>query len=436
MSGKIQFIITVSLFSLFGSFSSCKKGDAGTEALPEKVTPFPTAIGEPVGEPQIQVIGAAGGTITSPDGRVSLAIPAGALNANTTIKIQSIENTTPQGIGLSYDFLPNGQQFAKPVTVTLHYNEEEMGGTAPELLGLGFQNNQNVWQGIGKMQVNKAARTVAATINHFSRWSFYATFKMLPGLKTVLVNQTVPLQVVKLPYSEDPDPNNMDELLHTLGEPQVVAVDRVSNWQVNGQPSQDGNVNGWLTGAAANEKVYHAPGNIPAGNPVAVSADLNTGKGVIKLISNITVQKESLFEFTCDGQRYGDLYGTVTASASAGTFMLFMMATDVTGDNVPSLVLAMDQGFKGKGVYAFGEHNLAACTVTTYPYEWKTEYYEEGSVMPRFGNGTVSITAWGNIGELVTGTVSGTLHFQKTVGNITEHKTAPLNAKFSYIRTE
>lgn len=436
MSAKIQFIITVSMFSLLGSFSSCKKGDAGTETMPEKVTPFPTPVGEPIGEPQIQVIGTNGGTIISPDGRVSLTIPAGALNSSTTIKIQPIENTTPQGIGLSYDFLPNGQQFAKPVTVTLHYSEEELGGTLPELLELGFQNNRNVWQGTGKMQVNKASRTVFASISHFSRWSFYATFKMLPGLKTVLVNQTVPLQVVKLPYSEDPDPNNMDELLHTLGEPQVVAADKVGNWQVNGQASQDGSGNGWLTGTAANEKVYHAPGNIPAANPVAVSADLNTGRGVIKLISNIMVLKEAAFEFTCDGQRYGNLYGTVTASPSAGTFMLFMMATDVTGDQFPSLVVAMDQGFKGKGVYAFGEHNLAACTVTTYPYEWKTEYYEEGSVMPRFGNGTVTISSWGNKGELVTGTVSGTLHFQKTVGNITEHKTAPLIAKFSYIRTE
>jgi len=56
--------------------------------------------------------------------------------------------------------------------------------------------------------------------------------------------------------------------------------------------------------------------------------------------------------------------------------------------------------------------------------------------MPKFGNGTVTIDTWGNIGELVSGTISGTLHFQKTVLNVTEHRTAAVNARFSYIRND
>jgi hypothetical protein len=65
----------------------------------------------------------------------------------------------------------------------------------------------------------------------------------------------------------------------------------------------------------------------------------------------------------------------------------------------------MSEGFKGKGSYAFGEKNLVACTVTSDPYEWKTEYFEEG-------------------------------HFQKPVGNTTDHRTAAINASFSCIRKE
>jgi len=147
-------------------------------------------------------------------------------------------------------------------------------------------------------------------------------------------------------------------------------------------------------------------------------------------------KKETSFEFSCNGQSFKNLDGNVSASASAGTFYLFMMSQEVSGDKVPSLVLTMSEGFKGLGSYAFGEKNLVACTVTTSPYEWKTEYFEEGSVMPRFGTGTVNITTWGKVGELVTGTISGTLHYQRTVGNITEHRTAALNAKFAYIRNE
>jgi hypothetical protein len=420
------------LFALF-ILNGCKKESRAKPPAPDPVTPFSTAIGKPVGNAQTKEIGTAGGSVSSPDGRITLSIPAGALSSNTPITIQPIENTTPLGIGLSYDLLPNGQQFAKPVTVTLNYSTEELAGTAPELLEFGFQNNQNAWQGISNLQVNKTAHTIAASIKHFSRWSFYATFKMLPDQKTMLVNQTALLQVMKLPYSEDPDPNNMEELLHTLGEPQLVPADKVSNWSINGQPGTANSSNGWLTGDAANEKQYHAPADIPASNPVAVSAAINTGKGAITVVSNITVQKESSFEFSCNGQTFKNLDGTITASTSSGTFYLFMLSKKITGDKIPSLVLTLGEGFKGKGSYAFGEKNQVACSVTTDPYEWKTEYFE-GSVMPRFGTGTLTITAWGNIGELVAGTVSGTLHFQRTVGNITEHRTAAVNASFSCIR--
>jgi hypothetical protein len=167
-----------------------------------------------------------------------------------------------------------------------------------------------------------------------------------------------------------------------------------------------------------------------------VSADINTGKGTVTVVSHMNVQKEVSFEFSCNGQSFKDLDGTVTASTSAGTLYVFMMSKVITGDKIPSLVLEMGEGFHGKGSYAFGEKNLVACSVTTYPYEWQTEYYEEGSAMPKFGSGTVTIDTWGNIGELVSGTISGTLHFQKTVLNVTEHKTAALNARFSYIRNE
>ncbi|SHE36495.1 hypothetical protein [Flavisolibacter ginsengisoli] len=436
MQRKLNLFLSATFLISLCLLNACKKESAVTQPTAETVTPFPTAIGSPVGNAQTKEIGTAGGSITTPDGRITLAIPAGALSSSTSISIQPIENTTPLGIGFSYDFLPNGQQFAKPVIVTLHYNNEELAGTAPELLEFGYQNNQNVWRGAGNLLVNKTAQTVSASIKHFSRWSFYATFKMTPEQKTLLVNQTALLQVMKLPYSEDPDPNNLEELLHVLGQPQLLAADKVSNWLVNGQQSRQANSNGWLSGSSANEKQYHAPADIPASNPVAVSADINTGKGSITVVSHMNVQKEVSFEFSCNGQSFKDLDGTVTASTSAGTLYVFMMSKVITGDKIPSLVLEMGEGFHGKGSYAFGEKNLVACSVTTYPYEWHTEYYEEDSAMPKFGSGTVTIDTWGNIGELVSGTISGTLHFQKTVLNVTEHKTAALNARFSYIRNE
>jgi hypothetical protein len=436
MLRKLNPVYSIAFLLSLLLLNACKKENPVQQPTSEPSIPFPTAIGKPIGTAVTKEIGTTGGSITSPDGRITITLPAGALSSNTPITIQPIENTTPLGIGLSYDFLPNGQQFAKPVTVTLHYNNEELAGTAPELLEFAFQNNQNAWQGTGNLQVNKSAQTVDAFIKHFSRWSFYATFKMLPEQKSLLVNKTALLQVMKLPYTEDPDPNNMQELLHTLGQPQVMAADKVSNWAVNGQASAQGSSNGWLSGSADNEKQYHAPADVPAGNPVAVSASLNTGKGNVTVVSHMNVQKELSFEFSCNGQSYKDLEGTVAASTSAGTLYIFMMSKKITGEKIPSLVLTMGEGFTGKGSYAFGEKNLVACTTTAAPYEWHTEYFEEGSVMPKFGTGNVTIDTWGSIGELVAGTISGTLHYQKTVGNITEQQTTAVNARFSYIRNE
>src|SRR5438045_1326293 len=59
-----------------------------------------TAIGTPIGSPVTKIIGAAGGTIISADGRAELNIPAGALSSDLAISIQPITNECPNGVGV------------------------------------------------------------------------------------------------------------------------------------------------------------------------------------------------------------------------------------------------------------------------------------------------------------------------------------------------
>src|SRR5882724_2188023 len=80
-----------------------------------------TAVGTPIGSPVTKTIGTAGGTIISADGRAELNIPAGALSSDLAISIQPITNECPNGIGIAYDFLPNGTKFLIPATFTFHY---------------------------------------------------------------------------------------------------------------------------------------------------------------------------------------------------------------------------------------------------------------------------------------------------------------------------
>ncbi len=61
-----------------------------------------------------------GGTITSPDGRVSVTIPPGALSGPKIITVtpSQAEGAIP---GATYAFAPDGLTFSKPVTIAIKY---------------------------------------------------------------------------------------------------------------------------------------------------------------------------------------------------------------------------------------------------------------------------------------------------------------------------
>ncbi len=79
----------------------------------------------------VAVIGADGGSLTSPDQRLSLEIPAGALTADTELTIGQLDASTFTslvGEGASeqpYLLLPNEQQFAQPVTASFTFADSD-----------------------------------------------------------------------------------------------------------------------------------------------------------------------------------------------------------------------------------------------------------------------------------------------------------------------
>jgi hypothetical protein len=77
------------------------------------------------GSPASQSIGSAGGTVTSSDGKASVAIPAGALSADVMITITALGIVMAPDVakvGGAYQLGPAGTTFAKPVTVTMPYD--------------------------------------------------------------------------------------------------------------------------------------------------------------------------------------------------------------------------------------------------------------------------------------------------------------------------
>src|SRR3954453_3032977 len=94
--------------------------------------PKPSPVGAIAGDAVSANIGAAGGIIASADKRITVTVPAGALTVDTTIGVQPIENTDAAGFGMAYRLTPDGQKFAKPVTVAFTYGNGDLDSTYAE----------------------------------------------------------------------------------------------------------------------------------------------------------------------------------------------------------------------------------------------------------------------------------------------------------------
>jgi hypothetical protein len=106
----------VSILCVFGLLAGCGGGDGGTTPPPTSSNPPPL--------PPPPVIGAAGGTVTETTG-ASVIVPAGALTANTTIRIAMDSTGAPAlptgltGAGNVYVVTPHGGDFAQFVEVRI-----------------------------------------------------------------------------------------------------------------------------------------------------------------------------------------------------------------------------------------------------------------------------------------------------------------------------
>jgi len=115
------------------------------------------------------VIGNAGGTATSSDGRAVITIPAGALSGDTLISIMT--NSISGSLGTPYTFAPEGILFNKQVTVTISYADADIpdGASAASIL-LAKQYNGYFWRGLTNSIVDSNAQTVSALVTGFSTY--------------------------------------------------------------------------------------------------------------------------------------------------------------------------------------------------------------------------------------------------------------------------
>lgn len=273
--------------------SACGGDGGGGEPIDP---PAATPRGTPNGAPASATIGPDGGTLSSPDGGVTLTVPAGAVASLTELTIQPI--TYPGGgSGPAYRFTPDGQTFAHPVTLTFSY-DPSLDGLEAQGLGIALQDPEGVWRALLASSVDEAARTVSVTTPHFSDYLRVSFWKFSPRAATVGVNQTVVL-TLEACVREDNAPTNEPPLVPDDLPPLVFDEDlpglpicrpsiRSGRWSVNGVLGGNASVGSVVPGTPSNSATYSAPGAVPTPSTVAVTAAMTwEAHGVTKVFTSL-----------------------------------------------------------------------------------------------------------------------------------------------------
>lgn len=276
---------------LISTALSCRKAtdevapDTGVHLPNTPATAAVTPVGTPVGEIMTATIGPAGGSIQSADERIRVDIPAGALTASQTISVQPLDkNHCPGGTGSAFRLLPHGLTFARPATITVNYDEQDLEGTAPELLRIAYQNEQKSWQSPITKSLDTTARTLRIETNHFSDWALLKGAVIEPSVTAIDPGASVKLLVTYNIFESDSD----NERIPTQ---QVLDDKYIKRWTLErGEGAIDQN--------GTHVATYIAPERIPATNPAVVAVVLSMKIGnvqrEIRVRSKIYVLGEGL----------------------------------------------------------------------------------------------------------------------------------------------
>jgi hypothetical protein len=159
------------------------RGSSDTVAMPA------TAVGVPNGTATTKSIGPAGGSIASPDGRITVDVPPNAVSGPVDFSIQPITNLAHGGVGSAYRLEPSGQKFAPPIEVSFKFDAQDLKGYRPETLAIAYQDPTGVWQSFRTVNIDQASKTLTVATTHFTDLSVW-TIRLSPEKATLRVGET------------------------------------------------------------------------------------------------------------------------------------------------------------------------------------------------------------------------------------------------------
>lgn len=287
LSGGYPYLLSALL--LTAVFSACKKSvllpDAGNPEVPqqEQATPLITVPGTAIGDAESQYIGTGGGQFAAMDGAVKIKVPAGGLQSGVTFVVQRISGPNAESPAPAWRISPH-TTFQKPVELTVNYPEAFVDNSVPAALGLAYQDENGAWQGMGGV-IDTVHKTITVTTTHFSDWSLFKSFEILPASAVVEPGKSLALTIGNNLVVDDLEVPEVATVKSLAVRRDLLAA-YIRNWKLNGA----GQLSPVGRGAT-----YTAPASVPAVNPVAVSVLLKSPDNrQYSLVSNIYIGKPGI----------------------------------------------------------------------------------------------------------------------------------------------
>jgi hypothetical protein len=429
---KQYFIFFLLITACCLSFTACKKS-AG-EQNNVQADPIKTEKGIAVGTPASKTIGMAGGELASPDGKVKMIIPQGAVTTNTQFSIQPITNTLydEDASRLAYRLLPEGTTFAKPVQLIFKYDSQDLKNTAEDLMTIAWQQANGTWK-VEPTRLNKQTKALMVETTHFSDWTKTGGFELKIEKEVLKPNEKSKLWVVS---AMD------DDLLAPLGllDEDVASLTALGNWKII---EGNGSLNAIKSGPKgfAYSAIYTAPASVNTILSVVITMEVEgfnkikdpsapggfrqTGKMI--LFGRLLVSDNFMIG-TLGGEQFGFFGNDVAAIGMNGT-MVFR-GSDASGE------VTLSVNATGVGSYPCGQIiqpgkggvMILSPSGPNYTYS----YFECGQTGElKFSPSAVQITKWPAVGQPAEGNFSGLIYLSDGACGARQKW---LEVKFSIVR--
>jgi hypothetical protein len=250
-----------------------------------------TKVGQPVGPEVVLTTGPMGGVLVTPDERLTLRVPAGAVPVGTRITARPITNHVPGGFGIGYRLTkPDAVSFAQPVTLTLRYTDFDVEGTSTRAFGIGRQRADTTWE-VFTPTVDTTGKTLTVTTTGFSDWAPFTGHQLVPKQFTVRTNQSRKLTVVYCHRERYPQDDGSPGDVERIAECVENHEGMNPVWKVNG--AERGNTTVGRISASNNyAATFTAPSMVPKPDTVEVAVEFT--QTIVSTFKDILIARATI----------------------------------------------------------------------------------------------------------------------------------------------